>query len=78
MYVGLVAYTPFLISVMALSAFTFFTAPAYLELALTFYLYLNDMDGDYLDDHDYSREEILDGLKSLAEDWGVTGLETLV
>ena len=52
--------------------------PDYLELALTFYLYLNDMDGDYLDDHDYSREEILDGLKSLAEDWGVTGLETLV
>ena len=50
----------------------------YLELALTFYLYLNDMDGDYLDDHDYSREEILDGVKNLAEDWGVTGLETLV
>ena len=25
--------------------------PDYLELALTFYLYLNDMDGDYLDDH---------------------------
>ena len=44
----------------------------------TFYLYLNDMDVDYLDDHDYSREEILDGLKSLAEDWGVTGLEALV
>ena len=42
------------------------------------YLYLNDMDVDYLDDHDYSREEILDGLKSLAEDWGVTGLEALV
>lgn len=52
--------------------------PDYLELALTFYLYLNDMDVDYLDDHDYSREEILDGLKSLAEDWGVTGLEALV
>ena len=52
--------------------------PDYLELALTFYLYLNDMDVDYLDDHDYSRGEILDGLKSLAEDWGVTGLEALV
>ena len=47
----------------------------YLELALTFYLRLNDMDTDFLDDHDYSREEILDGVKSLAEDWGVTGLE---
>ncbi len=31
--------------------------PDYLELALTFYLYLNDMDGDYLDDHGYSREK---------------------
>lgn len=50
----------------------------YLELALTFYLYLNDMDGDFLDDHDYSREEVLDGLKALAEDWGVIGLDTLV
>lgn len=47
----------------------------YLELALTFYLYLNDMDGDFLDDHGYSREEVLDGIKDLALDWGVTGLE---
>ena len=47
----------------------------YLELALTFYLRLNDMDTDFLDDHDYSREEILEGVKSLAEEWGVTGLE---
>lgn len=50
----------------------------YLELALTFYLYLNDMDGDFLDDHDYSREEVLEGMKTLAEDWGVIGLDTLV
>ena len=47
----------------------------YLELALTFYLYLNDMDGDFLDDNGYSREEVLDGMKELASDWGVTGLE---
>ena len=38
----------------------------YLELALTFYLYLNDMDGDFLDDNDYSREEVLEGMKDLA------------
>ena len=47
----------------------------YLELALTFYLYLNDMDGDFLDNNGYSREEVLDGMKELASDWGVTGLE---
>ena len=46
----------------------------YLELALTFYLYLNDMDGDFLDDNGYSREEVLEGMKDLASDWGVTGL----
>ena len=42
----------------------------YLELALTFY-----MDGDFLDDNGYSREEVLEGMKDLASDWGVTGLE---
>ena len=47
----------------------------YLELALTFYLYLNDMDGDFLDDNGYSREEVLEGMKDLASDWGVSGLE---
>ncbi|MDD7219710.1 MAG: DUF6483 family protein [Clostridia bacterium] len=47
----------------------------YLELALTFYLYLNDMDGDFLDDNGYSREEVLEGMKDLASDWGVTGLD---
>ena len=46
-----------------------------MKLALTFYLYLNDMDGDFLDDNDYSREEVLEGMKDLASDWGVTGLE---
>ena len=39
------------------------------------YLYLNDMDGDFLDDNGYSREEVLEGMKDLASDWGVTGLE---
>ena len=45
-----------------------------LELLLTFYLHVNDMDTDFLDDHDYSREEVLDGLRSVAEDWGVSGI----
>lgn len=49
----------------------------YLELALSFYLYLNDFDDDFLDDHDYSREEILDGIRMLGEDWGITGIGEL-
>ena len=44
-------------------------------IRLTFYLYLNDMDGDFLDDNGYSREEVLEGMKDLASDWGVSGLE---
>ena len=28
-----------------------------------------------LDDNGYSREEVLEGMKDLASDWGVTGLE---
>ncbi len=51
--------------------------PDYLELALTVFD-LNDMDGDYLDDHGYSREEILGRVEKPGEDWGVTGLETMV
>ncbi len=49
----------------------------YLELALSFYLYLNDFDDDFLDDHDYSREEVLDGIRLLGEDWGITGIGEL-
>lgn len=49
----------------------------YLELALDFYLYLNNFDDDFLDGHDYSREEILDGIRMLGEDWGIAGLGQL-
>lgn len=49
----------------------------YLELALSFYLYLNNFEDDFLDDHDYSREEILDGIRMLGEDWGIVGLGQL-
>lgn len=49
----------------------------YLELALDFYLYLNNFEDDFLDDHNYSREEILDGIRMLGEDWGITGLGQL-
>ena len=49
----------------------------YLELGLSFYLYLNDFDDDFLDDHDYSREEVLDGIRLLGEDWGITGIGEL-
>lgn len=49
----------------------------YLELALDFYLYLNNFEDDFLEEHDYSREEILDGIRMLGEDWGIAGLGQL-
>lgn len=49
----------------------------YLELALDFYLYLNNFEDDFLEEHDYSREEILDGIRMLGEDWGIVGLGQL-
>lgn len=49
----------------------------YLELALCFYLYLNDFEDDFLEEHEYSREEILDGIRMLGEDWGIAGLGQL-
>lgn len=50
---------------------------SYLELALSFYLYLNDFEDDFLEDNDYSREEILDGIRMLGEDWGISGIASL-
>ncbi len=37
----------------------------YLEIALDFYTQINRFDDKYLEEHDFSRDEIKDGLKSL-------------
>ena len=37
-----------------------------------FYQHLDEFDDDFLEEHDYSREEILEGLESLAEAYGLT------
>lgn len=46
----------------------------YLKLALMFYYTLNDKDGDFLDNHDFSKSEISDGLRYVA---GVYGYESM-
>lgn len=46
----------------------------YLELALRFYMHINEYDDDFLEDHNYSREEIKEGLQRLGQAWGITGL----
>lgn len=45
-----------------------------LQIALLFYSYLNDRDDDFLKAHDYSREEIKEGLKTIASDYGLDGV----
>ena len=45
------------------------------EMALCFYLHLAHMDEEFLEEHQYTREEIGEGMESLAEDFGVSGLE---
>ena len=46
----------------------------YLKMALMFYYTLNDKDGDFLDNHDFSKSEISDGLRYVA---GVYGYESM-
>ena len=41
-----------------------------LELALNFYDYLNTKDTDFLEENDFSREEIKDGIKSVTKIYG--------
>jgi hypothetical protein len=44
-----------------------------LEIALIFYSYLNDKTDDFLEEHDFSRREIKEGLLRLAEMHGIRG-----
>lgn len=46
-----------------------------LEMALSFYQHVADMEDDFLDEHDYSREEVRDGINELAKACNVSGLE---
>ena len=44
-----------------------------LEMALLFYSYLNDKSDEFLEAHNYSRDEIKAGLKDIAVRYGVDG-----
>ena len=47
------------------------------KIAVLFYMYLNNLDDDYLAQHDYSREEIKEGLRDIMSRCGITGLDQL-
>lgn len=44
-----------------------------LEIALLFYSYLNDKSDKFLEEHNYSRDEIKAGLKDITAKYGVDG-----
>ena len=48
--------------------------PGYGIMVADFYHHLDEFEDDFLEEHDYSREEILEGLESLAEAYGLTEL----
>ena len=47
---------------------------AYFELALMFYEKLNGKTDEFLEEHDYSREEVLDGIKYVVDYYGYGSL----
>lgn len=49
-----------------------------LEMALTFYMYLNQFNDDILYTANYSREEIVDGINSVCAEYGISGFEHFV
>ena len=42
------------------------------EMAMSFYLYLNDFGDDYLEKNNYSRDEITEGIRSICKEYGVS------
>ena len=46
----------------------------FFELALAFYMHLDEFSDEFLETHQYSREEIAQGIESLSEDYGISGL----
>ena len=49
-------------------------APNGTEIAILFYSYLNEKSDEFLKDGDYSREEVKEGIESVAQRVGLSGL----
>lgn len=45
-----------------------------LKTAFAFYEHINEYQNEFLEAHEYSREEVLDGIKNIAAEFGVSGL----
>ena len=54
------------------------TEPSYLEMGLSFYLYLNEFVVDFLYSSGYSMEDIVDGINAIAPEFRISGFENFV
>ena len=45
-----------------------------MRTALYFYAYLNDKSDDFLEEHQYSRQEVTDGIRNVCETYGLGSL----
>lgn len=45
---------------------------------IIFYSYLNEKDDDYLESHDFSREEVEDGIKNLLVKYGLENMSDIL
>lgn len=45
-----------------------------LKLAILFYSYLNDKSDEFLEDNDFSREEVKAGIEEVADKFGLSGI----
>ena len=48
-----------------------------LKIALLFYSYLNEKNDAFLEEHDFSREEVEEGLRTVVSQYGLSGIEEM-
>ena len=48
-----------------------------LKIALLFYSYLNEKDDTFLEEHNFSREEVEEGLRTVVAQYGLSGIEEM-
>ena len=48
-----------------------------LKIALLFYSYLNEKNDTFLEEHNFSREEVEEGLRTVVSQYGLSGIEEM-
>lgn len=51
-----------------------FNDPRFIQEAMAFYEHINEYEDEFLEEHNYTREEIVDGLKEILNYYGLSGM----